>query len=327
MRTARHLALAIAWVCTLLASGLVLLHVLPEAQAATTWLAMAASFIPYGIVLWLVAVLLFVAGGQRWTKLLAFPALVALVIQVGWARPYWPGSPTQDPPPNHVRVLAANVHYGKADPASLARVVAEVDPDVIVVIEASDPFLDSDAMTGAMLERPHRVGRAVPGFAKVGREDASGTVVLSRFPLTEAARVPSRFDQYVVSVDSGEIPLTLVAAHPMNMVTGAHIWEREGLVLRDAVRPHLAEPLAVIGDLNATPEQLTLRGLLDEGLVLGAQDAGAGWQPTFNNGLALPPLIPIDHVLTNDRVRTLTFRTFPIDRSDHWAIAADLAYG
>lgn len=327
MRTVRQLALAAAWACALLASGLVLLHVQPEAQASMTWLAMVSAFIPYGIVLWLVAVLLFLAGGQRWAKLLAFPALVALVIQVGWARPYWPGSPTSDPPPNHVRVLAANVHYGKADPVSLARVVAEVDPDVIVVIEASDPFLGSDALRSALAERPHRVGRAVPGWARAGREDASGTVVLSRLPLTELARVPSRFDQYVVSVDAGATPLTLVAAHPMNMVPGAQVWEREGQVLRDAVRPHLAEPLAIVGDFNATPEQLTVRGLLDEGLVLGAQDAGAGWQPTFNNGLATPPLIPIDHVLTNDRVRTLTFRTFPIDRSDHWAIAADLAYG
>ena len=90
MRTLRHLALALGWACALTASALVLLYVQPEAQSSTAWVAMAASFIPYGIVLWLAATVLFLLGGTRWSRLLAFPTLVALIVQVGWARPYWP---------------------------------------------------------------------------------------------------------------------------------------------------------------------------------------------------------------------------------------------
>ncbi len=321
MRAARHLALALAWACSLLAATLVLLYVEPEAQASTSWVVMIASFIPYGIVLWALAVVLFLVGGRRWTKLLAFPALVALVVQVGWARPYWPGTPAADVSGDRVRVLATNVYFGLADPDSVAGVLADVDPDVIVVAEATEPFLASAAMTRALSGYQHRVGRAAEW-----QRIPSGTVVLSRLPLTEVSRIPSQFGQYVVEVDAGATPLTLVAAHPLNMITGAQVWEREGRILADAVRPLTAGPLVVAGDFNATPEHLTLRRLLDEGLVLAAQDAGAGWQPTFTNGLSDVPIIPIDHILTNDRVRTLSYRTLPIAGSDHWAVVADLVY-
>lgn len=330
MRTLRHLALALAWGCSLLGVVLVLLYVMPETQASLSWVAMAAAFIPYGIALWLAALILFLVAGQRWTKALALPVLVALIVQVGWARPYWPVATSATPNPGRstsVRVLAANVHYGKADPSSLAQAIAATDPDVVIVIEASDPFLDSDALSAAWASRPHRVGRAVAGYERAGREDPSGAVVVSRLPLTEVSRIPSSLDQYIVKVGAGDTPLTLVTAHPLNMVPGARLWEREGHVLRDAIRPHLDEPLAVVGDFNATLEHLTLRGLLDEGLAVGAQDAGAGWQPTFGAHVVGVPVIAIDHVLTSSRVATTSYRTIPIARSDHRAILADLTYG
>lgn len=326
MRTLRHLALALAWACSLIAGVFVLLYVLPEAQASTSWVAMAAAFIPYGILLWLVALVLFLVAGRRWTRVLAFPALVALVIQLGWARPYWPGVPQPDAPGTPVTVLSANVRLGEADPASLARAIEAADPDVVVVVEASEPFVGSAALAGVLADRPHRVGGAAPGHGPAHPHDASGTVIFSRFALTEVAKVPSAFDQYVVAVGAGPTPLTLVAVHPRNMMSGAAAWEREGAILRDAVRPHLSEPLALVGDFNATPEHLTLRWLLDAGLGLGSQEAGAGWQPTFRAGMAIPTLVAIDHVLTNDRVTTRSYETARIEGSDHLAVVARLVY-
>ena len=325
VRTLRHLGLAAAWACALLAAALVVLYVLPEAQASTMWVAMAAAFIPYGILAWLASVALFASAGGRWSRLLAIPALIALIVQVGWARPYWPAPPPANPDGTPIRVLSANVRYGKADPSSLAGIIQQTDPDVVVIVEASEPFLESPAFAAALADRPHRVGRAVAGYARAGREDASGTMIISRLSLTEIGKLPSHFDQYVVSVGAGSTPLTLIAAHPTNMIGGAALWEREGAILGDGVRPHLAEPLAVVGDFNATPEHLTLRRLLDEGLTLGARQAGAGWQPTYT-AVSGPALIPIDHVLTSERVTTRTFRTYPVNGSDHHAIVADLTY-
>lgn len=322
MRTLRHLALALGWACALTASALVLLYVQPEAQASTAWVAMAASFIPYGIVLWLAATVLFLLGGTRWSRLLAFPTLVALIVQVGWVRPYWPIRTTPEPGGAPVRVLAANVRFGGADPASFARVVAEADADVVVVTEATEPFLGSEDVADALAGHPWTVGRAASG--PQAERDPSGTVVFSRLPLAERGRVPSRFDQYVVEVSAPGTPLVLVAAHPANMLGSASTWEREGAILRDAIRPHLTEPLAVVGDLNATAEHLTLRMLLAEGLTLGSQEAGAGWQPTFTSLPFGPPLIAIDHVLTNEHVTTRSFRTAPLEGSDHAVVVADL---
>lgn len=324
MRTLRHLALALAWGCSLLGAALVLLYAQPEAQASMSWVAMAAAFIPYGIALWAAAVVLFLAGGKRWTKILAFPALVALVIQVGWARPYWPGPGSPGASGQRVSVLATNVSFGQADPAAVAAVLDEADADVIIVIEATEPFLAAPELRQPLADHPWRSGRAASGAQ--AHRDPSGTVVFSRLPLADLGRVPSRFEQPIVTVDAGGTPLVLVAAHPTNMLGSGQAWEHEGQLLLDAVRRHLTEPLAIVGDLNATPEHLTLRRLLDAGLVLGAQEAGAGWQPTYTALGAGPALIPIDHALTSSRVTTRTFRTIPVAGSDHWAIRVDLAY-
>ncbi|MDO5534245.1 MAG: endonuclease/exonuclease/phosphatase family protein [Propionibacteriaceae bacterium] len=339
MTTLRHLALALAWGCSLLGIALMLLYAVPDLQLTIRSLAMAASFIPYGLVLWALAILGFLAGGRRWTKLWAVPALVALIVQVGWARPYWPALPGTPPPASQttatppaqtqtLRVLSANVHYGKADPVSAAAAITAADPDVVVLLEASDPFVESPALTAALAALPHRVGRTVPGFAKAGREDASGTLILSRHPLTEVGQLPSLFDQYVVRVAAEGPPLTLVAAHPMNMVTGVGVWQHEGEILREGLAPHLAEPLIAVGDFNATAEHVTLRRLFDLGLTLGAQEAGGGWHPTYPSERdGLPSLIGIDHVLTNDRVTTTSYETVAVRGSDHRAIVADLTYG
>lgn len=316
----RRLFLVAAWLCALGGTAFVLLYVMPELQSASRLVAMASAFIPYGIVLWLVALLGFVVGHTGRGRLLGVVALIALLLQIAWARPYWPhgGAPAEGA---RLRVMSSNVLYGRADPASAAAALRSADADVVVLLEVSETFLTSPEVAEALASYPHRVGRATPA----GVQNAAPTMVLSRTPLTEMAQLISGFDQYVVRVNVGGTPVTLVAAHPLNMVGGGTRWEREGLILRDGVRPYLGDPLVIAGDLNAVPEHLTLRRLLAEGLTLAAQQAGAGWQPTFAGELHdAPPLIAIDHVLVNERVTATSYRTIRIKDTDHHAVVADL---
>lgn len=322
----RRLALVIAWISTLVAGVLMTLYVFPDTQATVQAVAMASAFIPYGVFAWLVAVLFFLLGGKRWTKLFAFPALIALIVHAGWTRPYWPHPPPPAAGPS-LTVMAANVRYGTSDSEATARAIRDADPDVVVLIEANETLTGSIAMRPVMAAYPHRVGRPARGATGGKAADPSATLVLSRQPLTEVAKLPSPNDQYLVHTMLGDRPLLLLAAHPMNMVKGAGLWDADSRVLADAIAPHVATtPLAVVGDLNATPEQVTFRRLTGLGLRIGAEQAGAGWQPTFTGGVeGLPPLLALDHVLTTDRVVTRAFRTVEIPRTDHYAIVAELA--
>lgn len=309
-----------AWLGALGGAVLVLLYVMPELQSASRLVAMASAFIPYGVVLWAVALVGFLAGHTGRGRLLAVVALIALLLQIAWARPYWPHGGVRAEGAG-LRVLSSNLLYGRADPDSAAAAIRSADADVVVLLEVSERFLQAPAVAAALASYPHRVGRA----ASAGVQNAAPTMVLSRTPLAEMAQVPSGFDQYVVRVSVGSTPVTLVAAHPLNMVGGGARWEREGLILRDAVRPYLGDPLVIAGDLNAVPEHLTLRRLFDEGLTLAAQEAGAGWQPTFAGELHdVPPLIAIDHVLVNERVTATSYRTIRVKGTDHHAVVTDL---
>ena len=60
-------------------AGLALLYVVPELQTVSRRLAMAASFIPYGVFAWTLAVVLFVVCGRGWGKTLVLVALPGLV--------------------------------------------------------------------------------------------------------------------------------------------------------------------------------------------------------------------------------------------------------
>lgn len=322
----RRLALVLAWIGTLLGGLMMTLYAFPETQATVQAVAMASAFIPYGVLAWLVGVVGFLLGGTRRIKLFAFPALIALIVHAGWTRPYWPHPPPVTSGPT-LTVMAANVRYGTSDPDATARAIREADPDVVILIEATETLTGSIAMRSVMSAYPHRVGRPTRGATARTAADPSGTLVLARQPLTEVAKLPSPNDQYLVHTLVGDRPLLLLAAHPMNMVKGAGLWDADSRVLADAIAPHVATtPLAVMGDLNATPEQVTFRRLTALGLTNGAAQSGAGWQPTFTGGVeGLPPLLALDHLLTSDRVVTRSFRTVEIPRTDHYAIVAEIA--
>lgn len=69
-----------------------LLYAIPQLQLRHRYAAMVAAFIPYGILAWLAASLIFVTAGMRWLRLIAFAAAAGLIVQVIWAYPYWPRS-------------------------------------------------------------------------------------------------------------------------------------------------------------------------------------------------------------------------------------------
>ena len=52
---------------------------------------------------------------------------------------------------------------------------------------------------------------------------------------------------------------------------------------------------------------------------------GAGWMPTYPARRRLPPLLPIDNVLVNDRLTATSVTSFRVRRTDHLGLLATLA--
>ena len=322
VRFRRSLSLVAAGACAAAGLLLTLLGAWPHLQFAHRVLAMAGAFVPYGALLWALAgVFTLVGAAGRW-RLLALPCALGLALHLAWAAAYLPGTPPQ-PTASTLRVAALNTLYGKSDVTVAAQRLREADADVIVLLEVSDPFVETPALAGLLDQYPYRLGRTASG--KVGYDDASATLVVSRRPMTELAQLDSAFDQFVLrtsTVDGRDV--TVLAVHPMNMVPGTALWRREAETVAAAVRDHRTDPLVVIGDLNATRENATYP-IMAAGLTDAVRQSGAGWQPTFGGSMALPPLIAIDHALVNDQVVAHGFSTFAVPGSDHRGIVVDVS--
>ncbi len=89
----RWLLLAIGWLCTLGGAALMVLYHFPHLQLTSTYAAMGVPLIPYGVLAWTLATVLFAFAARRLIKAVAVLTLACLVVQVFWARPYWPLAP------------------------------------------------------------------------------------------------------------------------------------------------------------------------------------------------------------------------------------------
>jgi len=318
------------WLATpfaLIGLGLLLLTVAPELQSRHQWLAMAASFAPYGWIAWLVSVTLAVIGARGRTRLLVTPLALGLAWHTGVLMPYLPAPDHASAAgPNSWTVLELNLHWGEADLDELADDVERQRPDVLVLAEVtrSDAKTFAHRRWSALL--PYRTGTAgddhQPG-AEVG--DSRGTMVLSRHPISPLdSAEDTLFSNFAVRLDLPARPVTLIAAHPANPEHGLSRWLADGDSLTRLALAHDTGPLVVAGDLNATAEHLTLRELVAKA---GLTDAGAGegWHPTYPADAWYPPLIQIDHVLVSKDFSTIAYRTFRVSGTDHLGVMVTLA--
>lgn len=321
----RRFGVAVSTVFALAGAALMLLVIAPDLQARHQWLAMAASFAPYGWVCWLVAVVVAVAATRQ--RLLVLPLVAGLVAHTLTLLPYLPGTPTALAGQKAtLAVLELNLRFGLANTDQLSAEVDRTLPDVVVLTEVTQSnqrVLKSKAWRERL---PYRLGTAkADADPATGYADAGGTMVLSRFRLTELDRTKdTAFTNLAARVALPGHPFVLVAAHPGNPSHGLDRWLHDGQAVAQLAAAHTGEPLVVAGDLNATAEHLTLRELkVRAGLTDTA--TGNGWHPTYPADTWYPPLIQIDHVLASAAFTTTALNTFAVAGTDHLGLSVRLA--
>lgn len=301
---------------------LLLLIVAPELQAWHPWLAILASFAPYGWLAWAGAVLAASFGARGRTRMIIAALVICLTWHTALISDYFPqhtpaGSGTE------LVVMEQNLRFGRANLNDLVNHVAQHRPDLVILTEVTESNQSHLSKAWRKL-LPHQAGRAGLDYdPQTGRSDGTATMIFSRYPLQVLDRGPAyTVSNVAVRIQVQDQSVTVIAAHPTNPVQSLHQWLADYARLAELCQRHTSEPLIVAGDLNATAEHLPLRELKAR---IGLTDAalGQGWQPSFP-AQWLPPLIQIDHVLATKQFQATGQQTLRVADTDHLGLLVTL---
>lgn len=305
----------------LLASSLAL-TLLRFVATPSRWPSMLASFSSYAVVGYLLALVLLVVlllrrrVGVRWSLVGVAVAVAGLVLHAVWLAPLFTGTTGHRV---DLTVMNANLEFGEADASTVVEAVANRHVDVLVVEEMTPKALLGGFASAGLT-------RLLPYVAGSPDYSAAGTMVFSRFPLTDATRLPISNGGLAVTV-AAPTPFRLLAVHPSQPLSAAPTWLGDLRRLRAAATAAVATgPTLVVGDLNATPDHQPFRRVLGVGLRDAAEQANAGWQPTWPHStrLPVPRVITIDHVLASRQMLAVRTSTVDVPGTDHRALVAQL---
>jgi endonuclease/exonuclease/phosphatase (EEP) superfamily protein YafD len=290
--------------------------------------ALLASFIPYGLVFWLPALLLIGTAAVRTRRSSAFArislwlltllCLIGLLASLAWQAPaFIPDDRpvTTDP----LTIASLNVRAGGADATDVIDVIDQTaGVDVVTFVEAPPEWVDA---------LPLQFREAFPYAVGAPLQSTSGSVIFSRYPITSSEALPaSSFQQWAAVVATPQLgPLRVVAVHPCNPFCGPGLWTAEHTELRHWLARQDDTPTVVAGDFNAVDDHGPMRDLYADGWRSAADLAGAGYVRTYPADSRLPPLIGIDHILLNDRLTATAFTTFDVPGTDHLGVRAVIA--
>ena len=281
---------------------------------ATTPVPQLLAFLPWLLAPTAVALLLALAA--RWRAGMVWGTVLLGV--TGWfVQPYGGGAEPGGAAVAEVRVLTANVQFGRGTGALIPAVRRE-RPDLVFVEECE--YSCESALANAFAGvYPYR--EAVPGAG------SEGSVILSRFPLDGTDGIPgSTMGMPGATADVHGHSVRLQLAHPMPPLPGqVDLWRTELGALRDyAADDGSGTPTILAGDFNASQDHAAFRRILDTGLRDAARLAGAARTPSWPARTAPTVGAQIDHVLVSGEFSVSQARFLRITGSDHRALVVDL---
>jgi len=287
-----------------------------------------ASFTPYFVVLTITGTAAVVLARQ-WVLAVLGVLLVVVGLASQWplyrAKVFAPHGP--DAAGANIRLLQANILFGRADATALTDLVRRQQVDIVTVIELTPQAVDRLSAAGLGEVLPYSYLRPAPG--------GGGSGIYSRFPLRDGQLLADlSLNNVRATVSVPGAPDTVVfALHPVPpFPEPAGQWARELSSLRPLLAAS-ARPVVVGADFNATWDHRLYRDLLVDGGPAGsaplrdaAEVTGAGIVATYPANRWYPALIAIDHVLAAGLTPT-SVRRVDLPGSDHHGIITDLRFG
>ncbi|MGH3253168.1 MAG: endonuclease/exonuclease/phosphatase family protein, partial [Trebonia sp.] len=216
-----------------------------------------------------------------------------------------------------LRVLTANLYFGRGDAEVVVARVRQAGVDVLFLQELTADAVTRLKQAGLEDLLPHTQLELWGG--------SRGSGIYSRFPLSEGlSLMPVHMAQptALLELPSGDT-VELVCVHPSPPAPG-----RRGGVARWrqelAVLPPPGElPRVLAGDFNATLDHAAFRDVLRLGYTDAALQAGNALTHTWG-----PPgkgaVFSLDHVLVNRGCAVLEYSVHVIPGSDHRAVYAEI---
>lgn len=254
---------------------------------------------------------------RKWKPCLLTIVLFALCDFVPLAQLHFSNAQAHDRSPNMVTVFHANLWGGRnRNYDKTISLLKQRKPDLIGLSEVTPEW--AIRLKNGLSDYPYRVV-----------EDRFGGVALfSRYPISESKieyfeAGTRRRPRIIAKLDVNGLPLTCQLVHPV-IPLGKWFKYRNGEFKEIAAEAsQISGDKILIGDLNCSPwssyfaELVIQGGFKDSELGFGAQ---ATW-PTFVRF----PLIPIDHCLTSESVKTVKRKVGPNIGSDHLPFQVTLA--
>ncbi|WP_137154484.1 endonuclease/exonuclease/phosphatase family protein [Rhizobium sp. FKL33] len=240
------------------------------------------------------------------------------------------------PPSRRVlRALTYNIHSCRGsdrrhDPGRIAEVIAASGADVIALQELDVGRKRSGGIDQAEAIAAHLKMRAHFHPALYVEDERYGDAILTALPSIRhrAAALPSRGEPrgalwIEIQLDGQRMQIfnTHFGLSSSERMLQAEALLGPGWIGHDCCR---RAPVLLLGDFNAIPSSRAFRRL-SEPLQVAAPRLGGRWLATFPARL---PLLRLDHILHNERLRPISARVIdtPLARkaSDHLPIVVDL---
>jgi endonuclease/exonuclease/phosphatase (EEP) superfamily protein YafD len=242
-------------------------------------------------------------------------AALATLVQLIWIAPDLCGSPQPIPSDGApIRVLVLNVRTESSGFDRVRRLIEDVRPDVIGLVEVNQRWLDA-------------IAPAVAGYTgrlEQPRNDNFGVALYARAPLVGAIEeLADALPSVVAGVTIDDARLGILLVHPLPPVSEAAVAaQRDAFdAVADRAR-QMTGPVVIMGDFNATPWSAPFRRLLARSGLCDSR-AGFGIAASFPSVSSIVR-IPIDHVLASCSIGV---RDRHIERdigSDHLPVVIDL---
>jgi len=219
--------------------------------------------------------------------------------------------PNAAPQADKLRILSMNINVSlsrtESDIAHKLSTIDAVQADLVVILESTPLFQRS---TAEKLKQNYPHQHTVMGL------NAHPTTVLSKFPLSYIHTLDNTSVQYTVNTPQlGDI--TLIAAHPIPPITPS-MHRHRNISLKNMALLHENTPLIIAGDFNTVYWDPAFKGLLNA-KNLKTTDAPVGtW-------LSAIPAVPLDYILVPNHYDVINKGFVIVDKSDHFAIWADVA--
>ncbi|MFI9847268.1 endonuclease/exonuclease/phosphatase family protein [Nonomuraea sp. NPDC051941] len=216
-----------------------------------------------------------------------------------------------------LKVMTINMLFGRADTATIMKLVHEFQPDVLSTQELTPGAVTDLDEAGLKELMPYRVLQ--------DEWSAGGSGLYSRHPVEPLWNlmppVGHQMPAALISLPGGK-PIEFIDAHPFPPLGPQVIEWNEAMAAFPSTSPDRIRIIA--GDFNASLDHAALRGLLARGYKDAAGTVGAGLIPTWPANKRVPPIITIDHVLVDERVGVKEVSVRDVPRTDHRAVLAEL---